>query len=215
MFFSIWSPKFNQGHLKLSVIGPDGHQLHKQNDIPRVFIQTSKTASKLHCYIVTDSRQKCVSSCRSWTITLIPRCGHVNKRTNLTGELPYCHFISSNMGKAYSHVKLAIVKVKSTSLPGILLPKFSLKDGRHVSKIFVHFGADWWLHAFSDTEFSVILPLKDGKHLRFFRIRAGFQKFWCEWTLSLRLRDGCIARVVGKAWKVVWSFWPSHYVTEP
>ena len=113
-----------------------GHRLYKQNDIPHVFIQTSKTTSKLHCYVVTDSQQKCVSGCRHWTITLIPRCGSVNKRTTLAGELTYCRFISSNMAKAYSHVNLEIVKVKSTSLVGLI-------ERRQPSKIFVHFGVDF------------------------------------------------------------------------
>ena len=30
------------------------------------------------------------------------------------------------------------------------------------------------------TEFNVILPLKDDKNLRYFRVRAGFQIFLCE-----------------------------------
>ena len=142
-------------------------------------------------------RQKCVSSCRNWAITLIPRCEPVNKLTTLTGELTYCHFISINIAKGYSHVKLAIVKVKSTSL--IVLIK-----RRQTSKIFIHFGVDFMpLDSESETiatstksprtEFNVILPLKDDKNIRYFRVWAGFQIFLCEWTL----REGYIARVVG------------------
>ena len=129
-------------------------------------------------------RQKCVSSCRNWVITLIPRCGPVNKLTTLTGELTYCHFIFINTAKGYSHVKLAIVKVKSTSL--IVLIK-----RRQTSKIFIHFGVDFMpLDSESETiatttksprtEFNVILPLKDDKNLRYFPVRAGFQIFLCE-----------------------------------